>query len=164
MIRSLCTRLPLVIAVAACQPTSFAPPPRKADLGKGMIVGPAAAEKTPEKAGECWAENKAQVVPVTSKAATTKTASAKAASAPGKAGTIRFRVPCPGVMTPEFTASLQRALQARGFHDGAITGRMDAATQAAVRRYQKSLGLDLPVLTLAAAQSLGLVATELDAL
>jgi hypothetical protein len=34
---------------------------------------------------------------------------------------------------------------------------MDAPTQQAVRAYQKSLGLDLPILTLVAAQSLGLV-------
>jgi peptidoglycan hydrolase-like protein with peptidoglycan-binding domain len=60
-------------------------------------------------------------------------------------------------MTPEFLASLQRALQARGIFRGAVTGAMDAPTQKAVRAYQQSLGLDLPVLTLAAAQSLGLV-------
>lgn len=158
MIRSLCTRLPLVIALAACQPASLAPPPRKADLGKGMIFGTAAAETTPAKEGECWAENKALVVP------TSVTAANASGKASGKTGTIRFRVPCPEVMTPEFIASLQRALQARGLHDGAITGQMDAATLTAVRRYQKPLGLDLPVLTLVAAQSLGLVATDLEAL
>lgn len=158
MIRSLCTRLPLVLALAACQPATFAPPPRKADLGKGMIVGTAPAATEKDK-GACWAENKAQVVPAGKKAA-----EKKEGEAAGKASTIRFRVPCPEVVTPEFTANLQRALQARGAYRGAITGRMDAATQAGVRRYQRSLGLDLPVLTLTAAQSLGLVVADLDAL
>lgn len=151
MIRSLSPLLPLVLALAACQPATFAPPPRKADLGKGMIVG-TTPEASEQKEGECWAENKAQVVP----------AGVKTPEAKGKASTIRFRVPCPEVMTPEFIMSLQRALQVRGFYSGPVSGTMDAATEAGVRRYQKSLGLDLPVLTLSAAQSLGIAVTGLE--
>ena len=72
-----------------------------------------------------------------------------------------FRTPCPAEMTPEFTASVQRALKARGLYRGEITGVMDANTRAAVRRFQKPEGLDSGILTLAAARKLGLVAVDL---
>ena len=44
-----------------------------------------------------------------------------------------FERPCDDVMTPEFNASLQRALEARGHYRGPITGRMDGRTRAAER-------------------------------
>ncbi len=66
--------------------------------------------------------------------------------------------PCPDQLTSGFIASLQRALAARGFYQGAITGRMDRATRIAVRRYQKDSGLDSSTLSLATARQLGLVA------
>ena len=71
-----------------------------------------------------------------------------------------FQIPCAGVQTPEFVASLQRALQARGLYRGGITGLMDGRTRAAVRSYQKPLGLDSGILSLASARTLGLVAQE----
>jgi len=74
-----------------------------------------------------------------------------------------FQTPCAGAMTPEFTASVQRALKARGLYRGEITGEMDAQTRAAVRRFQKPEGLDSGILSLAAARKLGLVAVEMDA-
>ncbi len=67
-----------------------------------------------------------------------------------------FVVPCPETLTPEFWASVQRALAVRGLHTGPITGRPDRETAEAVRRYQAALGLDTPVLSLEAAQRLGL--------
>ena len=67
-----------------------------------------------------------------------------------------FRVPCPEKVTGAFVASLQRALRARNFYSGQITGRPDAATRAAVRAYQRSDGFDSPILTLETAQKLGL--------
>lgn len=73
---------------------------------------------------------------------------------------IWFRIPCP----PEvggadlFYASLQRALKARGLYDGPVTGLADAATGAALQRYQAAAGLNSPVLSRAAALSLGLIA------
>lgn len=69
-----------------------------------------------------------------------------------------FETPCPDVLTPEFNKSLQRALQARSFYRGPITGEMDGATRAAVRRYQKQRGPDSGVLALETARELGLVA------
>lgn len=72
-------------------------------------------------------------------------------------GAIWFRVPCPPEMTPEFIASLQRALKARGLYLRAPTGVMDAPTRTALRRYQRAHGLDSDHLSLAAARALGLI-------
>lgn len=69
-----------------------------------------------------------------------------------------FETPCPEVWTEEFTATLQRALQARGLFYGPITGQPDARTRAAIRRYQKAGGLDSAALSLESARRLGLVA------
>lgn len=68
-----------------------------------------------------------------------------------------FRVPCEAEMTPDFIATLQRALAARALYFGPITGEMDAATQGAVRAYQAPRGLLSPVLSYRAAQELGLI-------
>lgn len=79
----------------------------------------------------------------------------------GEHRTTRFETPCPDDLPPDFGASLQRALAARDLYDGAVTGRMDAATRAAIRRYQAPEGPDSGTLSLAAARRLGLVAIEL---
>ncbi len=71
-----------------------------------------------------------------------------------------FLTPCARDMTPEFIASVQRALSARGLYRGEISGSMNASTRAAVRRYQKPQGLDSGILSLAAARKLGLAAVE----
>lgn len=73
-----------------------------------------------------------------------------------------FETPCPETFTPEFVATLQRALKARQLFWGPVTGQMDARTRAAVRRYQSAEGLDSPILSLAAARRLGLVETPVD--
>jgi hypothetical protein len=67
-----------------------------------------------------------------------------------------FETPCEDQMTPEFVASLQRALKVRGLYRGAASGRMDGRTRAAIRRFQKPRGLDSGILTLKTARSLGL--------
>ncbi|NUH66114.1 peptidoglycan-binding protein [Sulfitobacter sp. S0837] len=69
-----------------------------------------------------------------------------------------FETPCPDVLTPEFNKSLQRALQARSYYHGPITGEMDAATRRAVQRYQSQRGPDSGVLALKTARDLGLIA------
>ena len=71
-----------------------------------------------------------------------------------------FQTPCEAQLTPDFIASLQRALMARGLYRGAITGAMDARTRHAIRRYQAPQGLDSSILSLAAARKLGLIAVE----
>ena len=71
-----------------------------------------------------------------------------------------FQTPCEDQLTPDFIASLQRALAARGHYRGAITGMMDARTRHAVRRFQAPQGLDSAILSLSGARKLGLVAVE----
>jgi len=69
-----------------------------------------------------------------------------------------LETPCPEHMTPEFIASLQRALAARGVYRGAATGQIDRATRLAIRRYQKETGQDSSTLSLGTARQLGLIA------
>lgn len=75
-----------------------------------------------------------------------------------------FEVPCNLELTPEFIASLQRALRARDAYSGLATGRMDRKTRDAVRVYQQAQGVDTSVLTLSTAQSLGLSVVREDQL
>lgn len=69
-----------------------------------------------------------------------------------------FETPCASELTPEFVASVQRALRARGHYRGPIDGQMTPRTRAAIRAYQQPQGLDSAVLSKAAARRLGLVA------
>ena len=75
-----------------------------------------------------------------------------------------FQTPCPVDLGPDFTASLQRALQARGLYHGLITGRLNERTRQAIRAYQSSEGPDSPFLSLKAARELGLVAVDRNSL
>lgn len=74
---------------------------------------------------------------------------------------MSFVAPCPEQQTPEFIASLQRALAARGYFAGNVTGVMDAPTAAAVRKYQSERGLESGQVSLETARALGLAAVEL---
>lgn len=67
---------------------------------------------------------------------------------------------CPNVQTPEFLSSIQRALAARGYYAGPINGDLDAATAAAVQRYQQDIGIASVSLTPTAARQLGLITVE----
>ncbi len=72
---------------------------------------------------------------------------------------VEFEVPCAQVQTPEFIASVQRSLLARGYYRGAITGVIDARTRAAIQRFQTDQGdIDTGLLTLRSARAMGLVA------
>ena len=74
-----------------------------------------------------------------------------------------FETPCEDVMTPEFIASVQRALAARNIYDGPITGRLDSATQSAIRTFQEPDGILSADLSLASARALGLVTVPVPA-
>lgn len=76
-------------------------------------------------------------------------------------GEVTFEAPCPDQMTPEFIASVQRALAARGHFAGNVTGALDAPTAAAIRRYQSDRGLESAQLSLETARALGLIAIDL---
>ncbi|SLN30228.1 Putative peptidoglycan binding domain protein [Roseovarius litorisediminis] len=71
---------------------------------------------------------------------------------------IWFETPCREVLTPEFIASLQRALKARNLYAGPVTGEYGTQTSAAVYSYQAPQGLQTGVLSIAAARQMGLVA------
>ena len=73
---------------------------------------------------------------------------------------IWFETMCQRELTLDFVSSLQRALAARGFYRGSITGEMDSATRAAIRRYQKPEGLDSGIIARETARRFGLVASE----
>lgn len=73
---------------------------------------------------------------------------------------IWFRAPCPEDLTPEVVATLQRALEARGHYVGPASGSMSLATRRAIRGFQRPLGLDSGVLSLRAAQMLGVVSYD----
>ncbi len=75
---------------------------------------------------------------------------------------VRFPAPCPPAFTPDFIASLQRALVARGYYQGVVTERLDPPTRAAVAAFQRDRGLDSDKLALSTARELGLIAVELD--
>lgn len=68
-----------------------------------------------------------------------------------------FEVPCPDALTPEFIASVQRALAARKLYHDPISGVMDRPTRSAIRAFQLP-DFNSEVLTLETARKLGLVA------
>lgn len=74
---------------------------------------------------------------------------------------VYIRAPCYDQLTPDTIATLQRALTARGYYAAPVNGSLGPATLLAVRHYQADHGLDTSVLSLKAAQTLGLVSVDL---
>lgn len=143
-IRRLAPPLVALALLAACQTGLDGP----RDTGTAERARPAdlpPAVAAPADPAACWAQDR---VPV----------------AGGGAEDRLFAVPCPDALTPEFWASVQRALAVRGLHTGPVTGLPDAATAEAVRRFQAPLGLDSAVLSLDGARHLGLVPWPRDRL
>ncbi|MDR7124825.1 peptidoglycan-binding domain-containing protein [Pseudotabrizicola sp. 4114] len=162
--------------LTACQQGGVPQAPGRADLSVDLVrltvPGP------PEgAAGECWASD---VTPMVIETVTEQVMVSKAKLGPD--GTVLspavfhsearqkivqereqvwFRSPCPQEMTVDFIASLQRALKARGLYVLPLTGQMDAATRAALRRFQADRGLESDKLSLTAARELGLVTADL---
>ncbi|MER5170598.1 peptidoglycan-binding protein [Thioclava sp. GXIMD2076] len=71
-------------------------------------------------------------------------------------GTRWFAAPCPPVFTQDFVVMLQRALAARGYYHGGLSGVLDTPTGQAIHAYQKARGLYSATLSTRAAQELGL--------
>jgi hypothetical protein len=76
--------------------------------------------------------------------------------------TVWIRTPCYDQLTPDTILTLQRALRARGYYLGPLEGMLSPETMTAVRRFQEDHGLDTKVLSLKAAQMLGLVLTPVS--
>lgn len=168
--------LPLVLLLAACQPGTPTLPP---SAGDGALRGEIFMTE-PEAFGQnCWARD--MIPPVMGKGlgdvlvapeqrgldgvllqpAIYRKAEIDVVVTPARP--FWFRAPCPPAFDAEFVSSVQRALEVRGGYNGPITGVLDARTQAAIRRYQSLQGLDSAVLSLKAAQQLGLANYDLDA-
>lgn len=77
---------------------------------------------------------------------------------------VAFETLCPPAYSASFVASLQRALLARGYYRGAPDGILDDATRRAIQDFQRGAGPDSPLLSLAAARRLGLVALSAEEL
>ncbi|RGP37307.1 peptidoglycan-binding protein [Pseudotabrizicola alkalilacus] len=161
--------------LAACQQAGVPQAPGRADLSADLVrltvPGP------PESAeGACWASD---VTPMVIETVTEQVMVSEAKLAPDgrvlspavfhsesrqkivqEREEVWFRSPCPQEMTVDFIASLQRALKARGLYVLPLTGQMDAATRAALRRFQADRGLESDKLSLTAARELGLVTTD----
>ncbi|MBI1218722.1 MAG: peptidoglycan-binding protein [Rhodobacteraceae bacterium] len=174
--------LGLALALAGCDTTTVGDPLMKSGaLGPSSLAGELihsnAATPPSSKPGACWAD---AVTPAVFETDTEhdlltpgQPATAGHPAVPAVYQTVTrqkivqdrqqvwFRSPCPEVMTPEFIGTLQRALVARGYYHGPLTGTMDAPTRAALRRYQAAEGLDSEILSLGAARQLGLVTYDL---
>lgn len=163
--------LPALLALSGCANTAPEVASREVNVGFGLSPAPEGADP-----GTCWARDASpavvetvtehvlvqpeirgadgQVIQAAIYHTETRQAIVKA-----REDTV-FQTPCSEAITPEFVASLQRALSARRLYHGLITGTMDGLTRAAVRRYQKPFGLDSGILSLESARMLGLVAQE----
>lgn len=64
---------------------------------------------------------------------------------------------CEKDLTVVFIQSMQRALSARGYYNGNISGILDDRTGRAIRKVQKTQGINSPKITLDLAESYGLV-------
>lgn len=171
--RHLACFIPFVLILAACTGAGTPKGPTRADFSAELVdlKGKPGPPKGPK--GACWQSDirpavietvteQVLISPETRDEAGTLLTPARFASEARQRivsdrSTVWFRVPCPEVMTPEFIATLQRALKARGLYLLPLTGVTDAPTRKALRSWQQSRGLDSDHLSLAAARELGLV-------
>lgn len=77
---------------------------------------------------------------------------------------IRFETICPQNYSQDLVSTLQRALKARGFYTGPISGILDETTGTAIQRFQRQDGRDTPLLAIETARKLGVVAFDLNEL
>ncbi len=68
-----------------------------------------------------------------------------------------FPAVCPHNYTEKFVQSVQRALKARGFYSGALTGWTDEQTKIAIKLYQRKYNVDSPIVALTTAEEFGLI-------
>lgn len=70
---------------------------------------------------------------------------------------LLFETLCPHLYTERFVKTLQRALRARGFYSGKLTGWIDPQTKLAVKLYQRKLSVNSDILALSTAEEFGLI-------
>ena len=166
-----------IIAVLALMSCQSAPPVGLAKTNTEIeVLRLSAGEVPPQITGRCWASDtspavietiteQVQVRPERRDGAGNITQAAQfqtrtAQRMVSDRAVVWFASPCPAEITVGFVASLQRALKARGRFFAPVTGAWDAATLAALQKFQRERGLDSPVISLAAAQELGLIAAD----
>ena len=164
-----------VLALAACQSGPYV---GLAETSKEIeVLRLKEGEAPPQIEGQCWSSDTApavietvteqvQVRPERRDGAGNVTQAAQfqtrtAQRMVSDRAIVWFAAPCPAEITVGFVASLQRALKARGRFFAPVTGAWDDETLAALQKFQRERGLDSPVISLAAAQELGLVAADL---
>lgn len=158
-----------LVLLLSCSPVigRFDPAPRMIEPELVILTDPARPDPAP---GTCWSRDRLPAV--------VETVTLQISEQGPDGGTVFrtetrqqivderrslwFEVPCARVQDAAFRAALQRALAARGLYGGPITGEIDGPTRAAIRRFQQGLGLNSATLSLAAAQSLGLVPVAVE--
>lgn len=154
--------LPLSL-LAAC---AAAPPAPEPMLGLSEVA--------PDAEGRCWATDRQPAVIETETVQGEATPAVRAEDGTDQApatyrsvvrqgtarerATVPFETLCPPAYTPDFVASLQRALAVRGHYQGEVDGSLGPALGRAIQDFQREAGPDSPLLSLAAARDLGLVA------
>jgi hypothetical protein len=168
--------LALPLALAGCLAAN--PPASRADLGDEMVITDFTLGPPGARPGACYGKD---VTPAVIEQVTEKVLVEEPQIGPGgnvikpakyeEHSTSRivsgreevfFETPCPPRWTPEFIASVQRALAARGLYRGAPSGSLDAATRKAIRAFQLKSGLNSGILSTESARALGLVEVDLE--
>ena len=168
----------LCLALSACTPAPMGQEVTRADFGDEEIITDFTLGPPGARPGACYGKD---VTPATVEQVTEHNLVKEAEIgpegniiAPAKYETVTearivdgresiyFETPCPPRWTPEFIASIQRALSARGLYDGPASGTLDAATRRAIRSYQIDNGLNSAILSTESARKLGLVEIDLS--
>jgi hypothetical protein len=163
----------LAMALTACGPTA-APPLPAGDSGLARMPALLSSAIETDAEGRCWGRDvePAVIETVTLQEMATPEIRGEDGSlvAPATYRTtvvsriarerseVAFETLCPPAYTAAFVASLQRALAVRGHYDGLPDGILDTDLGRAVQDFQRIEGPDSPLLSLAAARRLGLVA------
>ncbi len=177
-VRTTGAMLALSIPLAACAKTGPSQEVTRADFGDEQIITDFTLGPPGARPGACYGKD---VTPATVEQVTEHRLVEEAKIAengniitPAKYETVTearivdgreqiyFETPCPPRWTPEFIASIQRALTARGLYADYPHGELDEATRQAIRTFQISEGLNSAILSTESARKLGLVEIDLS--
>ncbi len=163
----------ILCLLAACGPAIPVAAPEALDFSAEALPGDAARPPA-QPPGACWGHDTLPAVIETETVThlvSPAGVDAKGAATPATyrseshqrmvrdTAEVWIRTPCYDQLTPDTILTLQRALLARGYYLGALDGVLNPGAMTAIRRFQADHGLDTGVLSLKAAQVLGLVTT-----
>lgn len=166
-----------LLSLAACAETG-ADDPTRADLGQEVIITDFTLGPPDARPGACYGKDvtPAVIEQVTHQKLIKKPEIAPNGNvlAPAQYETVTenrivegredifFETPCPPRWTPDFIASVQRALALRGLYQGPPSGTLDDTTRRAIRTFQLQEGLNSTILSIESARKLGLVEIDLS--